>query len=278
MRPSLYLFVISTLYVLIEYGLCSEDCKSISCLHCLSVCLSVCLSTCQSSPLYSHRVWAVQVIEDMLRGLKVDWLVVPSVKSLVGMWMHKFCFHDLTSGESEALEDRIVTPDTASATMVKKRIHRCVCDPLNAAQARASARCRQPACHYLPLMLMHGPSFLHQHEWFIPSYIQCLPFQQLCFMDSGSDFSWLRSQQRFACSFGLCGHNSWPSQTIKMCPSWHLPNAPCEHQAYAWFSAPPLLCCCKTCIMLECCNVQHQLPCFLHLMCLKGGKHMQECC
>ena len=87
--------------------------------------LSVSVSVCRSSSVCANWLWALQVVEDMLRGLKVGWLVVPSVKSLVGMWMHKFCFLDLTPEESEALEDRIVTPDTASATMMKKRIHRC---------------------------------------------------------------------------------------------------------------------------------------------------------
>ena len=62
--------------------------------------------------------------EDILRGLRVHWLVVPSVKSLVGMWMRKFNFLDLTVSESDALEDRIVTPDTTSATMLKKRVYR----------------------------------------------------------------------------------------------------------------------------------------------------------
>ena len=66
----------------------------------------------------------MQVTEDILRGLQVQWLVIPSVKSLVGMWTNKFGFLGLTQAESEALEDRIVTPDTTSATMLKKKIHR----------------------------------------------------------------------------------------------------------------------------------------------------------
>ena len=64
-----------------------------------------------------------QVVEDILTGLRVHWLVVPSVKSLVGMWTRKFNFVSLSESESEALEDRIVTPDTSSATMLKKRIY-----------------------------------------------------------------------------------------------------------------------------------------------------------
>ena len=67
----------------------------------------------------------VQVVEDILVGLRVQWLVVPSVKSLVGMWTRKFAFLDLTMLECEALEDRIVTPDTSSATMLKKKVYRC---------------------------------------------------------------------------------------------------------------------------------------------------------
>jgi len=54
----------------------------------------------------------------------VQWLVVPSVKSLVGMWTRKFSFIDLNMLEGDALEDRIVTPDTSSATMLKKKIYR----------------------------------------------------------------------------------------------------------------------------------------------------------
>lgn len=68
----------------------------------------------------------VQVVEDILMGLQVHWLVVPSVKSLVGMWTRKFGFLDLSELECEALEDRIVTPDTSSATMLKKKIYRYV--------------------------------------------------------------------------------------------------------------------------------------------------------
>ena len=54
----------------------------------------------------------------------MQWLVVPSVKSLVGMWTRKFSFIDLSMVECDALEDRIVTPDTSSATMLKKKIYR----------------------------------------------------------------------------------------------------------------------------------------------------------
>jgi hypothetical protein len=66
----------------------------------------------------------MQVVEDILVGLRVQWLVVPSVKSLVGMWTRKFSFIDLNMLEGDALEDRIVTPDTSSATMLKKKIYR----------------------------------------------------------------------------------------------------------------------------------------------------------
>lgn len=67
---------------------------------------------------------SLQVTEDILRGLHVQWLIVPSVKSLVSMWTNKFCFSSLTQEESDALEDRIVTPDTTSATMLKKKVYR----------------------------------------------------------------------------------------------------------------------------------------------------------
>ena len=68
----------------------------------------------------------LQVVEDILNGLHVHWLVIPSVKSLVSMWTRKFSFVDLSVLECEALEDRIVTPDTSSATMLKKKIYRCM--------------------------------------------------------------------------------------------------------------------------------------------------------
>lgn len=68
----------------------------------------------------------MQVVEDILMGLQVQWLVVPSVKTLVGMWTRKFGFLDLSILECEALEDRIVSPDTSSATMLKKKIYRHV--------------------------------------------------------------------------------------------------------------------------------------------------------
>lgn len=71
----------------------------------------------------------MQVVEDILTGLQVQWLVVPSVKTLVGMWTRKFGFQDLSMLECEALEDRIVTPDTSSATMLKKKIYRHVAAP-----------------------------------------------------------------------------------------------------------------------------------------------------
>ena len=66
----------------------------------------------------------MQVVEDIMMGLQVQRLVVPSVKTLVGMWTRKFGFRDLSMLECEALEDRIVTPDTSSATMLKKKIYR----------------------------------------------------------------------------------------------------------------------------------------------------------
>ena len=74
----------------------------------------------QSSPYLGN----VQVVEGILVGLHVQWLVVPSVKSLVGMWTCKFGFLNLSLLECEALEDRIVTPDTSSATMLKKKVCR----------------------------------------------------------------------------------------------------------------------------------------------------------
>ena len=87
----------------------------------------------------------MQVVEDILMGLQVQWLVVPSVKTLVGMWTRKFGFLDLSVLEGEALEDRIVTPDTSSATMLKKKIYRHVLEAYKVQHARFA----YPACGLL---------------------------------------------------------------------------------------------------------------------------------
>ncbi|KAL0052496.1 hypothetical protein WJX82_003084 [Trebouxia sp. C0006] len=85
----------------------------------------------------------LKVVEDILVGLRVQWLVVPSVKSLVGMWTRKFSFIDLSMVECDALEDRIVTPDTSSATMLKKKIYRTPAEA--AVEAAAVAAAAKPA-------------------------------------------------------------------------------------------------------------------------------------
>ena len=90
------------------------------------------------------------MVEDILMGLQVQWLVVPSVKTLVGMWTRKFGFLDLSMLECEALEDRIVTPDTSSATMLKKQIYRHVLAPCimqhDSSASPASALLLSSAC------------------------------------------------------------------------------------------------------------------------------------
>ena len=49
-------------------------------------------------------------------------MVVPSIRSIIHMWMHKFSFVPMTLAEAEALEDRIVSPDPDSAQLLKKHI------------------------------------------------------------------------------------------------------------------------------------------------------------
>jgi hypothetical protein len=62
----------------------------------------------------------------------VKHLVVPSVRSLMPMWMHKFSFVPMTLAEAEALEERIVSPDPVSAQLLKKVLEEGCDSPLSA--------------------------------------------------------------------------------------------------------------------------------------------------
>eukprot|EP00775_Hariotina_reticulata_P009984 gene9984-10139_t len=61
-------------------------------------------------------------VEDMLRQLRVCWLVIPSIRSVLPMWRYKLNFIPLTLEEQAALEPHIVSPDFESAQLVKKRM------------------------------------------------------------------------------------------------------------------------------------------------------------
>lgn len=63
---------------------------------------------------------AAQAVEDLLRRLNVQWLVLPSINSVLPMWTGKFHFIPLTIEEHQALQSHIVSPDFDSAQLVKK--------------------------------------------------------------------------------------------------------------------------------------------------------------
>lgn len=50
--------------------------------------------------------WSLQGLETMLAGMRVRYLVVPSVKTLVPMWRSAFGFTPLSLSEFQALEER----------------------------------------------------------------------------------------------------------------------------------------------------------------------------
>ncbi len=57
--------------------------------------------------------------------LKVRYLVLPSIKGLLPMWVGKFKFQPLTLTEFQSLEDSIVMPDGSSVQLVKKAMFVC---------------------------------------------------------------------------------------------------------------------------------------------------------
>lgn len=64
----------------------------------------------------------MQAVEELLYSMKVQRLVIPSVKPLLNMWTRKFGCVRLSAAECAALEERIVSPDPDSAVMVVKSI------------------------------------------------------------------------------------------------------------------------------------------------------------
>ena len=55
-------------------------------------------------------------------GLGVRYLVLPSLRRLLPMWLERFGCQPLTLAEAQALESRIVFPDTDSAQLLKKAL------------------------------------------------------------------------------------------------------------------------------------------------------------
>ena len=62
-----------------------------------------------------------QGMDNLLKALQVQMLVIPSVPSAAGMWQRRFAFAAATKQEAEALEDRIVLPDPAYTSLLKRR-------------------------------------------------------------------------------------------------------------------------------------------------------------
>lgn len=62
----------------------------------------------------------VSVIESLLARLGVKHLLVPAVKGLKRMWVHKFNMRQLTLQEAACVEDMIVSPDADSCVLLMK--------------------------------------------------------------------------------------------------------------------------------------------------------------
>ena len=65
----------------------------------------------------------LQALQAVLRKLKVEHLVLPSVPSLRRMWMQRFGFTALTIAEAAAVEPHVIMLDSASAGLLKRPLH-----------------------------------------------------------------------------------------------------------------------------------------------------------
>ncbi|PSC76121.1 PHD finger family [Micractinium conductrix] len=61
-------------------------------------------------------------LESMLLGMGVEWVIVPAMKGVLTMWTSHFGYSQLSPGEVEVLEERIVMPDPSSAVLVRKQV------------------------------------------------------------------------------------------------------------------------------------------------------------
>ena len=76
---------------------------------------------------HRHERVMFQGVEERLRALGVRYLVLPSLRSLLPMWLERFGCQPLTLAEAQVLEDRIVFPDTDSAQLLKKALQTPEC-------------------------------------------------------------------------------------------------------------------------------------------------------
>ncbi|BDA44637.1 hypothetical protein COCOBI_06-1140 [Coccomyxa sp. Obi] len=83
-------------------------------------------------------------VESRLASVGVQYMIVPSMRQLLGMWRDKFGYVPLTLAEAEALDDRIVSPDSDSAQLLKKALGpRKTTPPHTTTRALRSSRCRE---------------------------------------------------------------------------------------------------------------------------------------
>lgn len=65
----------------------------------------------------------MQALQAMLRKLKVEHLVLPSLPSLRRMWTRRFGFTALTIAEAAAVEPHVIMLDSTSAGLLKRPLH-----------------------------------------------------------------------------------------------------------------------------------------------------------
>ena len=78
---------------------------------------------CQLPWLHHQSMFLMQALQAVLRKLKVEHLVLPSVPSLRRMWTQRFGFSALTIAEAAAVEPHIIMLDSTSAGLLKKPLH-----------------------------------------------------------------------------------------------------------------------------------------------------------
>ena len=178
------------------------------------------------------------MVEDILLGLEVQWLVVPSVKTLVGMWTCKFGFLDLSMLECEALEDRIVTPDTSSATMLKKKIYRHLLAPCIAQHDYFASPAEQSCCSLAAELSLPADvvNLVSRHCSYVPTVQPC-----------GSYTACLK-----------VGLMLLPGLDLKSCKCCEIPGSAkeeaCLRQVYCQHLKPPQ---CKLALVATCCGMQN---------------------
>ncbi|KAK9908360.1 hypothetical protein WJX75_006723 [Coccomyxa subellipsoidea] len=93
----------------------------------------------------------MEVVEDRLGSLGVQYMIVPSLRQLLGMWRDRFGFVPVTLTEAAVLDSRIVSPDTDSAQLLKKCLApRTVAAPQTPARVLRSGRMREASSPQQP--------------------------------------------------------------------------------------------------------------------------------